>query len=207
MGSPGITAPSSVAFPGPSVGRTRTAPRRSAVANSAPETSGTSASAARAPVAHRRGDQPLGRRVRDRRAGRDPVRVRAGGVGEALVRQHPVDDVPPLQDGGRVALAGEDQLLRRAPGRPARPAAAARPSTGSARRRSRPGRTTPSRRPAGCRSDSASSNAAVRREPVRGEDGGHREVLDRLGDPEQLRPELAAAGDRAPAPRRCRGRR
>ena len=43
---------------------------------------------------------------------------------------------------------------------------------------------------------SASSNAAVRHEPVGGEDGGHRQVLEGLLDPEQPRPEIGAAADR-----------
>src|SRR3712207_3764685 len=57
------------------------------------------------------GDQLLGGRVRHGGAGRDLAGVGAGGLGEALVGQHPVDHVPPLEDGGRVALAGEHQLL------------------------------------------------------------------------------------------------
>ena len=202
----GLTAPSRSPFPVPRRGRTppRRAGPRWRTAHRRP----------RAPGRRRPARPPgptaltsrLGGRVRDRRAGRDAGGVLAGRRGEALVRQHPVDDVPPLQDGGRVALAGEDQLprpRRAGPlGQPLRPAH----RRGQARRRSRPARTTPSRRPAGCRSPGEISNAAVSVSPCAAKTVGTGRSSIGLGDPEQPRPELAAAARPARGPRRCRGR-
>ncbi len=163
------------------------------MANSAPDTSGTSASAARAPSRTDAADQLLGGRVRDRRAGGDPVRVLARGGREALVRQHAVDHVPPLEDGGRIALTGEDQLpgpRRSGPlGQPLRPA--------HRRREPDDDLDQPERRLLGGQQDVAAQRQLERGgegEPVRGEHRRHRQVLDRLRHPQQLRPELAAAG-------------
>ena len=161
-------------------------------ANNAPETAGTASSAARDAIPHRGGDQPFRRRVRDGRTGRHLPGVRAGGLGEAVVGEHPVHHVPLLQRRGRVALAREDQLPRAGRARPlGQPLRAAH-------RRGQPDDDLhqPERRALGGEQDVAGQRDLERGgegEAVRGEDRRHRQVLQGLCDAQQPRPQRARA--------------
>ena len=160
------------------------------MANSAPESGGHGVVGGAHPVADGGGDQPFGRRVRDGGPRRHLARVRPGGLGEALVGQHPVHHVPPLQHRRRVALAGEDQL----PG-PRRARALGEPLRAAHRRR-QPDHDLhqPERRALGGQQDVAGQGDLERRgegEAVRGEHRRHRQVLQGLHHAQQAGPQRA----------------
>ena len=146
-----VQRPRWTAFPGPSFRKDATAAGQVGGGEQRAGDGGHGVVGGAHAVADGGGDQPFGRRVRDGGPRRHLPRVRPGGLGEALVGQHPVHHVPPLQHRGRVALAGEDQL----PG-PGRARALGEPLRAAHRRRQpdhdlhQPERRA-SRRRAGCR--------------------------------------------------------